>query len=605
MDTIEKLRKKATNLTTKPGVYLMKDRSGKIIYVGKAKSLKNRVSSYFRNLKSHTKKVEKMVSLVTDFDFIVTDTEYEALVLECSLIKQYSPKYNILLKDDKGYHYIVVTDEEYPRIRAVKQKDRKGKIIIGPYMSSFIAKQTAEEVNRVFMLPDCTKQFNRRYKRPCLNYYIEKCSGVCVGKTDKKEYLKTIDDAIDYIKKGSERSIEKLKTEMVQASSELNFEEAIKLRERIKAIEKAVDSQKIFLKDKRNVDVISCATYKNDVSFAVLKFRAGKFCDKEEHTIKDVGDIKTITEDFLARYYTNLPELPQIILLDKATFDIELYESYFSGICGHKVEIKLPQRGEWRKISNMAYQNAAEQLASKLEQKGKQIQVLEELGQLLNLDKTPIYIEAYDVSNLGDRGIVGGMTVFKNGEPYKKAYKKFSMKDVQLRDDYASMGEMIKRRILRFKENGEDEGFKTKPDLILVDGGLGHLNAVKGIMEEQNFTVPVFGMVKDSRHRTKAIASSGGVISVSSNRPVFSFITKIQDETHRFTISYQRQKRNKNALELELTKIDGIGLKRATALFKHFRTKTALKNASCEEVAKVAKVTENKAKEILDFLNNL
>ncbi len=605
MERLEQLRNQARQLTAKPGVYLMKNQKGEVIYVGKAKNLKNRVSSYFRNLASHNEKVLSMVSHVATFDFIVTDSEFEALVLECSLIKQYAPKYNILLKDDKGYHYISISQEDYPRITAVKQQPKTGEYL-GPFMSSLSVRQAVDEANRVFRLPTCSRSFQKNTKRPCLNYYIQKCSGACMGKLSKKEYRETVDQAVAYLKNGSEDSIREMTAQMEEASAQMDFERAIQLRDRMAAIQKVAQGQKIYLEEEKNLDVIAAAQIDHDWVVAILKFRNGHMVDKDDYFFSGVLNPLTVRDDFIARYYTavNLP--PKVVLLDHMESDISVLADYLSQLSGFRVTLRVPQRGEGKRLVDMAMSNAVEQLACRVQKNGREIVALKELTQMLGLTKTPDYIEAYDISNLGDRGIVGGMVVFENGLPSRKNYRKFAMKEVVLRDDYASMREMLSRRFSRYQQEKEkQEGFGRLPDLILLDGGLGHLSVAKEVLKEQQLFIPCFGMIKDQRHRTRAIAADGGELSITSFQAAFSLITRIQDEVHRYTVSYQKTVRKKSMLELELTRVPGIGTKKASAILRKFKTRTELKHASAEELAKAAKVSPQKAEEILDFIIHL
>ena len=605
MDRLEQLRNQARQLTTKPGVYLMKNQKDEVIYVGKAKNLKNRVSSYFRNLASHNEKVLSMVSHVATFDFIVTDSEFEALVLECSLIKQYDPKYNILLKDDKGYHYISISQEDYPRITAVKQQPKTGEYL-GPFMSSFSVRQAVDEANRVFRLPTCSRSFQKNAKRPCLNYYIQKCSGACMGKLSKKEYRETVDQAVAYLKNGSEDSIREMTTQMEEASAQMDFERAIRLRDRMAAIQKVAQGQKIYLEEEKNLDVIAAAQIDHDWAVAILKFRNGHMVDKDDYFFSGVLNPLTVRDDFIARYYTAVNPPPKVVLLDHMESDISVLADYLSQLSGFRVTLRVPQRGEGKHLVDMAMSNAVEQLACRVRKNEREIVAIKELTQMLGLTKTPDYIEAYDISNLGDRGIVGGIVVFENGLPSRKNYRKFAMKEVVLRDDYASMREMLSRRFSRYQQEKEkQEGFGRLPDLILLDGGLGHLSVAKEVLKEQQLFIPCFGMIKDQRHRTRAIAADGGELSITSFRAAFSLITRIQDEVHRYTVSYQKTVRKKSMLELELTRVPGIGTKKASAILRKFKTRTELKHASAEELAKVAKVSSQKAEEILDFIIHL
>lgn len=603
MERLYDLRDKANILTTKPGVYLMKNKHGEIIYIGKAKNLKNRVSSYFRNLASHNEKVRSMVSNVENFDFIVTDSEFEALVLECSLIKQYSPKYNILLKDDKGYHYISISKEDYPRITAVKRQPDEGEYI-GPFMSSFSVRQAVDEVNRAFLLPTCSHSFKKGgQKRPCLNYYINKCCGACMGKISKKEYQDNVKQAIDYLKNGSEDSIDRMTVQMEKAAADMDFERAIKLRDRIEAIKKVAQEQKIYLEEDKDLDVIAAAKSDDNLSVAILKFRNGHMIDKDEYFFSGVLDTLTVREDFIARYYNAVDTPPKLVLIDKIDSDVSILTEYLSKLAGEKIILRMPKRGEGKRLVEMALSNAVEQLAFRIRKNGREIAALEELAHILGLKNPPNYIEAYDISNLGDRGIVGGMTVFENGLPNKKNYRKFAIKDVVSQDDYASMREMLWRRFSRYKNEKEtSQGFGRLPDLILIDGSTGHLSVAKEVLDELKISVPCFGMVKDKRHRTRAVAADGGELSITSFNAAFSLLTRIQDETHRYTIAYQKNVRKKSMLELELTRINGIGEKKARAILRRFKSKAELKNASAEELAATAKVSQEKAREIIDFI---
>lgn len=599
---ISYLRGKANKLTTSPGVYLMKDRAGKIIYIGKAKVLKNRVISYFRESANHDNKVRKMVSNVHDFDFIVTGSEFEALLLECSMIKQYRPKYNILLKDDKGYSYIKISNEEYPRITAEKNKSDKNATYLGPYASSYAVKQAVDEANSIFKLPTCTRRFPQEFGkgRPCLNFHIKRCSGICIGNTTSEEYKKVIDDAVKYMQGGSEESVKRLTAEMGDASENLDFERAAKIRDQISAIQRIADTQQVIGDNSKSFDLIALSTNANMASIAVIMYRNGKLVDKDDFFLGDAYKQSQLRADFITNYYSGKDDIPRRILVDDDVDDMELIEQFLREKSGHAVNIHIPQRGEGLKQIMLAKANASEYLSLKVGRTGKEITALEELSTLLGLPTTPEYIEAYDVSNLGETAVVGGMVVFKNGRPLKSDYKRFTIKDVVGQDDYASMREMLSRRFKRYLDS--DESFSRLPDLILVDGGKGHVSAVEPMLRKMGIDVPVFGMVKDDRHRTRAIAHSGEEISITSFRSAFSLVTRIQDEAHRFAISFQRKRHNKRTYELELTKVRGIGDKKAHMLIKEFKTKAALKKATVEELRKAAKVGKEVAKELHDFI---
>lgn len=598
------LRDKTSKLTTSSGCYIMKDKSGKIIYIGKAKNLKNRVTSYFRKGQDHLPKVWKMVSHVYDYDFIVTDSEFEALVLECSLIKQYTPKYNILLKDDKGYSYIRVSDEDYPRITAVLQKENDNAEYIGPYTSSFAVKQAVKEANKVFMLPTCNRVFPRDFKkaRPCLNHHIKQCMGVCTGQISKEDYQNTVRQAVDYIKQGSSESVERLKKEMERASEELDFELAAKLRDRIFAIEKAAESQKIIDENMKDTDIIAISQNSEMACASVIMYRGGRLFDKADFFLGEKEDQAKMREEFILRFYANRDIIPREILLDEEIEDYELLQKWLREKSGHAVAISTPKRGHLLRLTTLAKNNASEYLSIKVGRTGKEITALEELAKALDLKKPPRFIECYDISNLASSDMVAGMVVFENGRPCKKFYKKFSIKTVDEQNDYACMCEVLERRFRNYFEK-TDEGFSTLPDLILLDGGQGHVNTVTPVIRKMGINVPVFGLVKDSKHRTRAVATGGGEISLTKSRSAFNLVTRIQDEVHRYAITYQAQKHKKTSYQLELTKIKGIGEKKAIKLMTEFKTKENLKKASAEDIARTAGVNISIARELVDMLN--
>lgn len=604
-DRLGFLREKSNKLSLSPGVYLMKDKTGKIIYVGKAKALKNRVTTYFHALESHNAKTRKLVDNIYDFDFIVTSSELDALVLECSLIKQYNPKYNILLKDDKGYNYIKITKEPYPRISyALNCKDEKAEYL-GPFTSGFTAKQAVEEANRIFMLPSCHKVFPRdfRKERPCLNYHIKRCIGVCTGKIKQEEYNEMIRSAIEYMQNGSKASVEQLTEQMYEASENLEFEKAAKLRDRINAIEKMKDSQEIFSDKTFDFDVIALAQNVELASVAVMCYRGGRITDKVNFFIGDEYESGQMLSDFMIGFYSERPErLPKIIYLDKQPDDWAVLEEYFASLCGHKVALTVAQRGEGLSRVLLAKKNASEYLSMKVGRTVKEINALEDLAKLLGLPKIPTIIESYDISNLGEDSRVGGMVVYRNGRPYKAGYRKFTIKNVVGQNDYACMQEVIRRRLQRYLDG--DESFAPLPDLILLDGGKGHVSAVHKVLDDMNISVALYGLVKDEKHRTRAIAAEGEEIQINANKKLFSLLTNIQDEVHRFSLSFQQQTHKKKTYELELTKIKGIGEAKALALIKHFKTKQALKEATAEEIAAIAKINSDKANEVQLFIRD-
>ena len=439
------LADKAHRLPLLPGVYIMKNKAGEIIYVGKAKALKNRVSSYFRSVEKHLPKVYKMVSQVHDFDYIVTDSEFEALVLECSLIKQHAPKYNILLKDDKGYSYIKVYPKEFSRIRMALQKDDEpGATYIGPYMSSYVVRETVDEANKAFKLPTCTRKFPQEFGkgRPCLNYHIKQCMGVCLGKVSLEEYNEVLEQALDYIKGGSAQSVQKLTQRMEECAENMEFEKAAQLRDRIRAISRLAqaDQKVIWAKGLPDQDVVALQRVQEETCAVVLKFRGERLVDKQDFLLGEVEELTSARLEFLLRYYNTRQEIPKRIQLDGEIEDMELTARWLTQQGGHKVELRVPQRGEQLKLVELARKNAAEKLALRNHRSGREVAALDELARLLGLDKPPAYIEAYDISNIGSATVVAGMVVFENGRPQKRLYRKFNIQTVSGTDDYAENG---------------------------------------------------------------------------------------------------------------------------------------------------------------------
>lgn len=581
----------------------MKDEGGNIIYVGKAKVLKNRVTTYFRHNSQHTPKTLKLVSKIYDFDFIVTKSELDALVLECSLIKLHQPKYNILLKDDKGYNYIKISRGAFPRITYSLNTDDKNADYIGPFTSGFTVKQAVEEANALFMLPTCRKIFPRDFnrERPCLNHHIKRCMGVCEGKISSEEYKKIVEEAVRYLKNGSKASVEELTAEMEQAAENLEFERAARLRDRIAALSRLKNGQSIF-DDKQEFDIVGGAQNIGVASFAVIKYRGGRLVDKENFFIGDEYEPAEMRRDFLVSYYSEREDIPKEILIDEDFEDAELIAALIREHAGHAVKICVPRRGEGIAKIALARKNAGEYLALRIGRTQREITALEDLRELLGLAKIPEIIESYDISNFGETGVVGGMVVYKNGRPLKSAYKRFSIKTVDGQNDYACMQEVLRRRITRFREG--DESFAPLPDLILLDGGRGHISAVSEVFEELGVDIPLFGLVKDSKHRTRAIAREGGEIEIKSNRGLFAFLTNIQDEVHRWAISYQRIKHKQALFTSELRQVKGIGEAKQTALLRHFKTKQAMKAASVEELREAAKIGEETAKALYEFIQD-
>lgn len=601
------LHEKTLSLPMEPGVYIMHDKSGKVIYVGKAKKLKNRVTSYFRNVEKHLPKVYRMVEHVYDFEYIVTDSEFEALILECSLIKQYAPKYNILLKDDKGYSYVRISPGPYSKLTGVLQKYDDGAEYLGPYISSFVVRQSVEEANKAFRLPTCNKKFPQEFgkTRPCLNYYIKNCMGVCRGRISEAEYNETVAEALDFIKGGSAASIEKLTERMMAAAEAEDFERAAILRDRIRAIEGINDRQKVISSKVAEQDVLAVARSGETCCAVALRFRSGKLVDKDEYILKDFGTDPASVTEFIQSFYAEKTDIPKEIALHEECEDRELLEQWLSEKAGKKVNLSIPQKGDRRKTTEMAYNNAAERLSHEKLRTSREVAVLDELARLLGLEKAPEIIEAYDISNFGSETVVGGMVVYENARPKRSDYKRFSIKTAEAPDDYACMREMLERRFNRyFEEKDKGTAFGRLPDLILLDGGKGHVAAVQALLDQMGVDVPLFGMVKDDRHRTRAIAKNGGEIAISPVKEVFHFVTAVQDEVHRFSIRYSREKHGKSNFELTITRAEGIGPKRAAALLKRFKTMKALREATEEELASVPGMSVPAARSLRKFFES-
>ena len=605
-EKLTELRAQAMKLPLSPGVYIMRDRSDKIIYIGKAKALKNRVSQYFGSQNRHSTKVRRMVECVDRFEYILTDSEYEALVLECSLIKQHRPKYNILLKDEKGYHYIKITNEPYPRILEAKRTENDGAQYLGPYVSSYAVKQAVDSVVKAFALPTCSKRFPRDIKkeRPCLNFHIKQCMAPCTGKISREEYNAIFKSAIDFLKGGKGDVLEELNTRMLAAAEDLEFEKAARLRDRIEAIKKMGEQQKVVMSPISEHDVIAAAVSGSFVSFKVFRFFGGKLVDSESFFLEDISDLSETRGQFIQQYYSMRNRIPPRIDIDEQPEDAEILARWLSEKAGKSVKFFVPKRGEQAQLMEMCRQNAAEYLNQQLSSNGIN-EALEQLGSLLGISP-PDYIEAYDISNTAGAENVAGMVVFRNGQPLKSAYKRFKIKSFEGQDDYASMREVIMRRIEEYNKNAHaEEGFGKKPDLIFLDGGQGHVSAIAPILNGSDFSdVALFGMVKDGKHRTRAIAANGSELELLKSRKAFALVGKIQEEVHRFAISYHRQKRSSSSFSSSLTKIDGIGEKRARALLKSFKTITAIKNATQEQLAEVDGMNAVAAKAVFEYFKN-
>ncbi len=607
-ERLKRLRGKAMRLPLEPGVYIMKDKSGKIIYIGKAKALKNRVSQYFGSQTNHTVKVRKMVENVADFDYIIVNSEFEALVLECSLIKQHTPKYNILLKDDKGYHYIKIAGTDWKNLTSEKQKLDDGAKYLGPYTSSDCVSKSVSEACKIFKLPTCSKIFPRDIKRsgrPCLNYYIKQCSAPCCGKISKEAHNEAVDNAVKFITGGNDSIVKELKKQMEAAAENLEFEKAAALRDAIQSIEKTSKKQNVVSQKTKEQDVFAFCEASNKICMSVLRFSQGRLYDSEYFFTDAIEEMPSVREKMIADYYSMRDSIPPNIAVDGEIDGIDSLNEYISQKRGKSVRIYIPEKGENASLVELSRDNAAEKLAQHIGRTGKTVAALDELATLLGLKDIPEYIESYDISHTDGADNVAGMIVFKDGKPLKSSYRRFEIKGFSGQDDYRSMAEVLTRRFNEYelhKNDGEPFGFGRKPDLILLDGGIGQVNAVKPVLASFGLSdIPLFGMVKDNKHRTRAIATSGGEIAINDRRKAFTLVSDIQEEVHRFSVEYHRKKQAKTLTAMTLTEIDGVGKEKAKAILSHFRTHAAVKKATVEQLCEVKGISKKLAENIYKF----
>ena len=611
--TKQELYKKACMLPLLPGVYIIRDKADEIIYIGKAKRLRTRVSQYFREGVPHDAKVTQMINHAFSFDVIVCQSEFEALVLEASQIKAHTPKYNILLKDDKGYSYVKVTRGPWPRISAALQKDDDNADYIGPFTSSFAVREMVETAQNCFLLPRCGREFPRDFgkDRPCLNAHIGKCMAVCTGKISCEAYNEAVQGALQMIRTGKKDILRQLREKMLAASERLDFENAALLRDQIAAIERVAAGQKVVREGGGEMDIIALAGTSRAVCAAVLRYREGRLTDKREFVFHDTADITAVREEFLPCYYLDGEEIPKTIAVDALPDDHEALRQALEEARGSKIEFYVPQRGDMAKLVTMAYTNAVERLGRESGRYTREEKLLEEAAQVLGLKSPPRLIESYDISNWGDGSSVCGMVVFKDGKPYRSGYRRFKMRQVAGTDDYASLAETLARRAAEYeaarrgdKPDGPANQFAALPDLLLIDGGRGQVGAVKQALRGTALEhVPTFGMVKDDRHRTRAIVDDeGGEIAINRHRNIFTFVTAIQDETHRYANDYRKRLMRKKSYAATLTALPGVGEKTSAALLAHFKTVAAVKAASISDLEEVKGISHAKAEKIYNAL---
>ena len=601
--TFDELKEKAHALPLKPGVYIMQDKRNVVIYVGKAKALKNRVSQYFANLASHTEKTRAMVSQIDHFDVIVADSEFEALILENSLIKRHQPRYNILLKDDKGYPYIRLSGEEYPRFSLANRAAEDGARYFGPYGSRGSTQNIIDALRVALKLPSCSRKFPRDIgkERPCLNYHMGQCDGYCRKEMDQTRYREAIDQAVRLLEGQFKEVGEELLAEMEQAAEELRFEKAAELRDRFKAIELLGKRQKVVAGSLADTDVVGF--HKGEATrscFVVLHYVEGELAAKDWELIETPmeEDRADILSALVGQYYGGRGRLPRQILLPCELEDAVPLMRLLSEQAGHRVELVTPQRGAKMDLIRLANKNAVEEVERWTTREERQSKLMELLGRMLDLDAPPRRIESYDISNQGADDIVASMVVYVNAKPLKRDYRRFKLKDMDGPDDYASMEQVLTRRFQRYLDG--DEKFSDKPDLLLIDGGVNHANVAVRVLESLGLRIPIFGMVKDDRHRTRALVTpEGKEIGIQGNQAIFSLIGQIQEETHRFAIEFHRQQQNQRVRGSVLDQIPGVGEKRRAELLKHFKSVKNIKAATLEELE--AAVPKNTAKAVYDY----
>lgn len=592
MATREELHRKVLTLPKEPGVYIMKNCHGQVIYVGKAKVLKNRVSQYFQNEAKHTPKTRKMVENIDNFDIIVCGSEFEALVLENQMIKKYKPKYNILLKDDKGYPFIRVnTDQPYPVFTVVSSPKKDAARYIGPYAGRGAAFQAIDTVSRALGLRDCQRVLPRDIGkvRPCLNAQMRRCCAPCAGAVTQEEYAQRVLQAVDVLEGNSEQLASQLEQQMYQAAEEEHFEQAAQLRDRMRAIQRAGQHQMVVASGFSDMDIIAFAQGETKGCIVVLHYIAGNFHDKEYVMLDGTcaEDGRELLESYIKQYYSMRGVVPGLVLVSEEIEDMATVESFLRSVAGKKVTLTVPQRGRRRELMQMAKKNASEEITRSETSTQRRQKSLELFGKMMGLEQVPVSFEAYDISNLAGTHTVGSMIVFENGQPKRSRYRKFRIESVaEGQDDYQAMEEMLTRRLQRWKDG--DEKFSELPSVFMIDGGLGHVRIAKAVLDRFGCDRPVFGMVKDDHHRTRGlVAPDGREFSIATTPAVFALVGRMQEEVHRFAITYQRSLRQSDAVRSELDRIPGIGEKRRTALLRKFKSVKRIRQAQLEELETV------------------
>ena len=589
-------------LPAEPGVYLMKDKFDNIIYVGKAKILKNRVRQYFQSSKNHSSKVKSMVKNIDKFEYIITDSELEALILECNLIKKYKPKYNVLLRDDKTYPYIkVTTNEDFPRVLKVRKVIKDKAKYFGQYTNTTAVNDTLDIIKNIYPIRTCNIDIERAIKtnmRPCLNLHIKRCVGPCTGNVTKEEYNKMIEEIILFLSGKEEKLIDILKEKMNKCAMDFNFEEAAIYRDKIKSLEDMMEKQKIDTSTSDlNQDVIAMARAHDEACVQVFFVRNGKIVGREHFILEGVMDStrESILGSFVKQFYMEQEYVPKEIIIEDEIEDSFILSEWLSSKKGQKVTIRVPQKGEKKSLIEMVRKNAIEYLEkfSDMNKRKyeKSIGALEELKQILNLDNIPKRIESFDISNIQGVDSIGSMVVFTNGKKDKKEYRRYKIKTVIGPNDYDSMAEIVERRLK----------YGDFPDLMLLDGGKGQVSAVKKVLNKYNVEIPLWGMYKDDKHRTKGLISQEKEIELDRTSNLYRFVASIQEEVHNYAISYHRSLRNKSLTKSELDDIQGIGEKRKKALLNHFKDIEAIKKATFEELLEVEGMNKTSSESVYNY----
>lgn len=611
-DIQEELKK----LPAKPGVYIMHDDKDAIIYVGKAISLKNRVRQYFQSSRNLGIKKEQMVQQIARFEYIITDSELEALVLECNLIKEHRPKYNTMLKDDKSYPFIKVTvSEEYPRVLFARRMKKDKEKYFGPYTSTGAVKDSLELIRKLYHVRTCNRNLPRDIgkERPCLYYHIKQCKAPCQGYISQQEYRAQIDGVLDFLNGDYKKLLKELEEKMLAASEELRFEDAVEYRDLMQSIQKIGERQKITGSQGEDKDVIAMAADEEDAVVQVFFIRDGKMIGRDHFYLKIAADTSSgqVLLNFVKQFYAGTPFIPKELMIQEEIEETRVLEEWLSKKRGQRVRIRVPKKGTKEKLVELAARNAQMVLSQDREklkrEEGRTIGAMKEICELLGLDEIN-RVESYDISNISGFESVGSMVVYEKGKPKRNDYRKFKIKSVKGPDDYASMEEVLTRRFRRGLQEQEDQGetggFSRFPDLILMDGGKGQVHIAEKVLADMGITIPVCGMVKDDSHRTRGLYYHDQEIPISRSTEGFKLITRIQDEVHRFAIEYHRLLRSKGQVHSILDDIDGIGPARRKSLMKYFKSIEAIRDASAEELRKAPSMNQQAAEKVYQFFHS-